>query len=156
MLPDTNLFRDMNVTVDNHVRHTEHLKKEDPRKFSISTIKQGVHAYLRILEPTEHPEHGSPPSSRICEDIHKWLENLWTIYHADGVMVRMCGDRNGRRKQMMEPTQTRGGSQTKCQGNSLLNKTSAGWMHDDAAHFSKWFFSESKVKFEGKSDDRMY
>ena len=56
---------------------------------------------------------------------------------------------------MMEPTRTRGGSQTKGQGNSLLNSKSAGWIHDDAAHFSEWFFSESKVKFEANSDDRI-
>ena len=118
---DTNLFRDLNICVDDHILRTHHLPEKDSRKFSISTIKRGVHAYLRILQPTEYPEAGSPPSSRIIQDCELWVDNLLAIYNAGGILVKELGDnRNGKRKIADGGKNIRGGSRIKGEGRSFL------------------------------------
>lgn len=47
---DYNFFWDINVSVDYHCITTKDFNKNYPKKFSLSSIKGGVHAFLRIME----------------------------------------------------------------------------------------------------------
>ena len=68
------LFND--VSVNYHINITRKLSENDDKKFSMSSIKRGVRAYLRILEPTADPNAGCPSSKRICQDCSKWIDHL--------------------------------------------------------------------------------
>ena len=53
-------------------------------------------------------------------------------------MVKDLGNnRNGKRKQMFEPTNMRGGKRVKDEGNSLLNVHQTKWLHEDALDSSE-------------------
>ena len=101
------------------------------KKFSISTVNQGVYAYLRLLAPTTSPSTGSPPSGSIVEDINAWVNNFSQIYQADGIMIIGIGNRNGVRS-MSNGRSNRGGKRIRGEGQSLLNATEELWIHQDA------------------------
>ena len=77
---DSDLFQDLNISVDEHCLRTRYLDEYGTIKFSLSFMKRGLHAYLRIIEPTDNPKHGSLKSSIIIQDVDKRIDNLWTIY----------------------------------------------------------------------------
>ena len=110
---DCSLFSNLHLAVDDHVRATTNLDKEDEKKFSLHTIKHGVRAYLRILEPSEDPNVGVPTSKRICEDVRGWLHNLQVVYNVGGVMVQELVEWNGKRKQALHREGTRGGNDSR-------------------------------------------
>ena len=122
--------------------------KSEYKKFRILTTKRGVHAYLRILEPTEDPEAGSPPSCRICEDIKGWTANTKEIYKVRGIAVSRLGDGNGKRRKELEVKGNRGGSRTKGECKYMSNVNHNRWLHAAAQLAKNWINSECLKKFE--------
>ena len=151
---DCSLFSNLHLAVDEHVRATEHLEKEDQNKFSLVSVKHGVRAYLRILQPSDDPNVGVPTSKRICEDVRGWLSNLQVVYNAGGAMVEKLVDRNGKRAQVFLATGTRGGRRVKGQGKSKINCDRRGWMHQNALESKDIMISEcvKKAKKLHKTD----
>jgi hypothetical protein len=96
---DTVLFIDVHYCVNRHVMITYSLSEDDPNKFSLSTPKRVVDAYLLILHPTSS---GSPCSDRILQDCLqdclKWREHLKIIREAGGAMVEGVGNKSGYRR----------------------------------------------------------
>ena len=149
---DCSLFADLNTCVQYHIMITQIFPENDIRKFNIYTMKRGAHAYLSILEPSEDLAVGSPPASRICEDVRKWVINLRTIYDAEGIMVKGLGDRNGKRQVDLEKVGGRGGKCIKGQGKSFLKQVRSIWLHDDTVSSKDLMISESLAKVQMKQD----
>ena len=128
------------------------MTEKDPRKFSISTIKRGVSAYLHILQPTEDPEAGGPPSSRIIKDCLQWLNRLLVIHRADGIMVEDLGNNlHGERKMIFERKNISGGTRIKGEGKLLLNGDRTKWLHQDTLDSAEWMITKSVKKFKNNS-----
>ena len=57
----------LHKAVDCHVRYTHSFHKLDPKRFSISTLKKLIPAYIKILDPIEGID---PSSERIISDTY--------------------------------------------------------------------------------------
>lgn len=153
MMPlDCSLFADLKNAVTRHISVTANLRKDEPRKFSITTPKRAYHSFMRVLDPTlginsrgelvrKYPNQsafGTPSRVRICEDINKCYgkrkngkpNHLFRIRDALGVVVPGIGNRNGRRK-----TQSNG----KKGGHENLNSSSKKYYYhlDAKNHIDK-------------------
>ena len=142
---DCSLFNDVNQSVNYHINITRNLSEEDDKKFSMSSMKRGVSAYLRILEPTIDPNAGCPSSKRICEDCSKWTVHLSIIKDHNGCAVPGLGDQNDKRKLGMALMNKRGGARVKGQGKSRINTPNHRWLHPDAIKSLK------KIKYEASN-----
>ena len=80
------------MAVNRHCIFTEHLGKDDPRKFSIATPAEGARAYKRVLE-------GCLKSSLIVRYHEKGWEAFQQVHMHEGALVPGLGDRRGRRGQ---------------------------------------------------------
>ena len=123
------------------------------RKFSISTINRGVYTYLRLLAPSTSPNAGSPPSSRIVEDINSWVTNIEKIYNADGIMLVGIGNRNGCRS-MSNGRGNRGGKRIKGKGKLLLNVAKELCIHPDARDCMNDLFKDALFKINLKKEKK--
>ena len=82
----------------------------DERKFSLATPKLGKESYLRIL----HPCTGCSPSpERINEDIGGVWKAMDIVRQHRGVYVPGLAERTGRRYEMVQEVDQRGGPRTK-------------------------------------------
>eukprot|EP00940_MAST-03C_sp_MAST-3C-sp2_P002550 g2550.t1 len=106
---DCSLFADLKNAIIRHISVTANLRKEDPRKFSLTTPKRAYRAFMRVLDPTlgvnsrgelvqkyrNQAAFGTPSRARICEDINKCYgkrkdgkpNHLFRIRDALGVVV---------------------------------------------------------------------
>ena len=150
---DCSLFADLKRSVQYHVLLTSKLDEvvDKQRKFSISTINRGVYTYLRLLAPSTSPNAGSPPSSRIVEDINSWVTNIEKIYNADSIMLVGIGNRNGCRS-MSNGRGNRGGKRIKGEGKSLLNVAEELWIHPDAKDCMTDLFENALFKINLKKE----
>ena len=125
---DASLNQDVDCSVARHVSACSLLQPTDPgydKRFSRYTPKLQTSAYLRVLDPAHGPHGGSPSSSRICQDVSKFLVACCAIRDARGICVPGLGSRQGHRAAAAAP-QPRGGKRTK-------NSPAEGeWLHADA------------------------
>ena len=70
--------------------------KDDPRRFDVTTPKQGVSAYVRLVNPAGQ-EVGALTSDRIIQDTNKVMASCVAILFARGVVVHGIATRNGHR-----------------------------------------------------------
>ncbi len=63
---DNTLNKDIHKAVIRHMAATMKLDDDNPRKFSMSTLKRGSLAYLRVSNPIEGV---APTNKRIIQDI---------------------------------------------------------------------------------------
>jgi hypothetical protein len=92
---DTNLNRDVHLSVDEHVKSTLHLDSKDEEKFDLSTPARGWYAYERVLQTV-------PISKRILEDVEKVLRSLEIVRLEKGVRCDGVGNRNyGKRRELV-------------------------------------------------------
>jgi hypothetical protein len=77
---------------------TQHINKNDPRKFCCATPKLQDAAYHRVMDPVHGPLCGAPLGKRMETDFGKcYGENLVITCIAEGWAVHGCGNRNGHR-----------------------------------------------------------
>jgi hypothetical protein len=103
---DSSLNKDVHECVDRHITATSDFDKEDERKFSLSTPKNGADVYLQILDP----DTGICPSSaRIMQDTEKVILALKEIHGNDGTIIDDINNRPGRRHRHDVQVHRRGG-----------------------------------------------
>ena len=92
---DNSLNKDVHESVNDHVQATINLEKNDPRKFSLATPKEGARAYMRVV----HPCTGvCPRSERIIQDTEKAFgEALLGIIACQGTVMDESCLRSGHR-----------------------------------------------------------
>ena len=78
MPKDNSLNKDVDDEVRFHIVLTNHLKNDDPKKFTLSTPKRGSSAYFRVWEQV-------PCLNCIMQDTNKFLKALTDISNAEGV-----------------------------------------------------------------------
>jgi hypothetical protein len=70
---DETLNMDIHSSARYHVAITSHLSKNDPKKFTFSTRKEVLNAYLRLVD---YATDNSPSLHRIVQDYDKWERSL--------------------------------------------------------------------------------
>lgn len=95
---DASLNKDVDDCVRYQVILTQHINKNDPRKFCCATPKLQDAAYRRVMDPVHGPLCGAPLGKRMETDFGKcYGENLVITCIAEGWAVHGCGNRNGHR-----------------------------------------------------------
>jgi hypothetical protein len=92
---DNSLNKDVHECVNYHVQATINLEKDDPKKFSLATPKEGARAYMRVV----HPSTGVCPSSdRIIQDTEQAFgKALLGIIACQGTVMDESSLRSGHR-----------------------------------------------------------
>ena len=137
---DNTLNKDVDDSVKRHVAYTYYLAKDDSRKFSMATPKEGVHAYARCWNnpPVKGKDgvldkKGSCLSSkRILGDINKFSDALNDIWVVEGAVVDQNNKhvkRSGHRAEQSRELTKKfwGGKQIK-----QVNQKDKHWIHVDA------------------------
>ena len=70
---DCSLNKDVDDAFHRHQQITSSFGADDPRKFCSSTPSRLDSSYMRLVDPANGTESGSPTSSRIIQDITKCL-----------------------------------------------------------------------------------
>jgi hypothetical protein len=99
---DLSLNKDLKDAVDHHVLITSHLPENDERKFSLSTPKRGVSAFIRCLKAM------CVSRDRIMADIYRVLNSMRVVVEARGVHVPGIGCRSGSRSALVSPQSQKG------------------------------------------------
>jgi hypothetical protein len=105
---DCSCNKTLHDEVKRHIAYTWNLAKDDPKKFSLATLKQGQSAYLRLFDPETG---GAPSSERIVQDINKFIPNCEAIRANSGAIVYGLGNRYGVR--YISGMKQHGGKRTK-------------------------------------------
>ena len=101
------------------------------KKISLTTQKQGVHAYRQLWNPKHLPE-GIPSGARIMQDINLIIDkNVMRIIKARGEVVPGLGTRRRRRRDLGLKPLPRGGRMVK---NYVFQQK---WTHADAVQRKK-------------------
>jgi hypothetical protein len=131
---DLNLNQDCKLSLEHNIMLTQDLPEKDHRKFSISTPKQGSHAFRRVLDYV-------PSEERMIHDIKKVVESMKTVREAKGVYVSGLGDRTGRRREAMDPYKRKGNNPSGKRKQAKDDYDDRRFVHPDAS-------AASKVKIE--------
>ncbi len=105
---DAYINKDIDDAAHHHLVFTQHLLDEDPRNFSMSAPLKGSFAYRRVrnlpvvpgVENGEIDNDGAPSSTRIIQDINKFLTSALTIFQLNGIAVEDSGSRHGPRNEV--------------------------------------------------------
>jgi hypothetical protein len=117
---DASLNKDVDDAAHRHIVFTHCLEDDNPQKFTMSTPHKGSRAYQRVwnspavpaFETGEIVEGGAPSSTRIIQDIDKFLLSAHTIFRHKGIVVDGLGTRHGHRNEI-GISQKRGGARKK-------------------------------------------
>ena len=145
MMPlDCSLFQDLLLGIRSHIIYTGSLDRDDPKKFSFSTIERAQSAIDRLWLPYEFGKEnfGYPPEGRIRGDIEKTIPSMHIILNANGAVVPGIGNRSGRRWQRKGNW---GGRRSKSFG-VLLSKQK--YIHEDAVLARNMLKQEFDQSFE--------
>jgi hypothetical protein len=156
MMPmDASLNKDVDDGVHRHIVFTNHLPADDPRKFSMSTPKRGLHAYLRVWNTPAvdgaAQEGGCPGSKRIIEDTDKFLFAIQEIRKFKGCIVPGLGERKGHRGEESRPIAKRGGARVTLTPEEVERRTADMWTHPDAAAARGGALVESLQRWQSQS-----
>ena len=113
-------------------------------RFTRYTPKTQGSAYLRILDPAHGPTGGAPISSRICQDVKKFLVALQAIRDSLEVCVPGLGTRAGHRAAAAAGIMQRGGKREK-----KAAAENDQWVHPDAVGPRAQFCACSKKRHSG-------
>ena len=95
---DCSLNKDVDDAFFRHRQMTSNFDDDDPRKFCASTPNRLDSAYMRLVDPANGTEYGSPTSGRIIQDITRCLtKHLLAVIDAKGAVVPGLGSRTGHR-----------------------------------------------------------
>jgi hypothetical protein len=130
---DNSCNQDVHESVRRHVVMSlsvcGNVADNDPRRFSTSTPKQGLSAYLRVFDPKTGV---APRPDRIVQDVHKVVNACKEIYKAKGVYVpglaggRVAGHRHTATSK--KSNNNHGGKRVRLEYNDAINDAA---MHED-------------------------
>ena len=128
---DFSLNKNIHEGVRRHCVYTSRLERDDNKKISLNTTKQGVHAYRKLWDPKHLPE-GIPSGEYIMQDINLIInENMMRIIKARSAVVPGLGTRRGQRRDLGLKPLLQGGRMVK---NYAFQEK---WTHVDAVQSKK-------------------
>jgi hypothetical protein len=140
---DASLNKDVDDSVAAHVAWCSMMAEGDTgydKRFTRYTPATQLSAYLRVLDPANGLHGGAPVSTRICQDVCKFLTSLDAIRLARGVCVAGLGTHAGHRAAAARGIKPRGGKRQK------KERQTEQWIHEDAVGPRAQFLERSKER----------
>ena len=145
---DCSLFQDIYLALSRHIIYTGCLDKNDPKKFSFSSLQKATHSFSRLWtgydKNQENANEGYPSSERIMQDIEKIVTSLKTVHDAKGIAVQGLGNRSGIR---YTPKGGWGGSRVK---DIFGDNKKTKWTHEDAVEAKNMIIEQALKDMDEK------
>ena len=141
---DASLNMDLKNSHTRHVCYTQVLPASDPNKFSSASPAVLTRGMVRLLDPDLGPDAGVPSSTRIQQDVGKWIDALVAIARARGTVVHGLGTRTGHRGDRAGPARGQwGGHRTKGAPGAMP------WMHPAATQAFSALLAAAEARHTG-------